>query len=175
MPAATGVCVVNSATTPDDLDGGVEGDAFGHQLADALEPEEAGVALVGVEHVGIDAERPQRPYPADAEHDLLAEAMVLVAAVQAVGHGHAVGGVAGHLRVEQVQRDAPDVGPPDVGGHRIAGQVDCHLHAGVGEAERARIELSPVLLLPSVRVEPLAEVALRVEQADADQRHAEVR
>ena len=48
----------------------------GHVLADPLEAEEAGVALVGVEHRRVDAERAQRPHAADAEHDLLAQAVL---------------------------------------------------------------------------------------------------
>ena len=89
--------------------------AGGDVLADPLEAEEPGVALVGVEHVGFDAERPQRPHPTDAEHDLLAQPMVLVAAVEPVGDGDAVGRVALDVGVEQVQRDAADVGPPHPG------------------------------------------------------------
>ena len=37
---------------PDDLHGGVEPEPLVGQLADPLEPEEAGVPLVGVEHLG---------------------------------------------------------------------------------------------------------------------------
>jgi hypothetical protein len=43
------------------------------------------VALVGVEHLGVDAERLQGPDAADAEQDLLAEAVLDVTAVEAVG------------------------------------------------------------------------------------------
>ena len=116
------------------LDGGGERQPRCHELADPLEAEEAGVALVGVEHVGLQAEGAQRPDAADAEHDLLAQPVVLVAAVEAVGDGDAVGGVALDVGVQQVQRDAPDVGPPDVAAHRVAGEVDGDLDAGVDEA-----------------------------------------
>ena len=147
----------------------------GDELADALEAEEAGVALVRVEHVGLEAEGAQGAHAADAEHDLLAQAVVLVAAVEAVGDGDAVGGVALDVGVEHVQRDAPDVGAPHVGLDRVAGEVDGDLDAGVGEAERLRREVGDALLLPAVGVEALAEVALGVQQADGDERHAEVR
>ena len=40
--------------------------------------------------VGLEAERAQGADAADAEHDLLAQAVVLVAAVEAVGDGDAV-------------------------------------------------------------------------------------
>ena len=118
MPAGTGVWVVNTPPPRDRLDGGGERQPGADELADPLEAEEAGVALVGVEHLGLEAEGAQRPHPADAEHDLLAQPVVLVAAVEAVGDGDAVGGVALDVGVEQVQRDAPDVGAPDVGSAR---------------------------------------------------------
>jgi hypothetical protein len=53
------------------------------------------VALVGVEHLRMDAERPQRPHAADAEDDLLAQPVLGVAAVEPVGDGDGVGGIAG--------------------------------------------------------------------------------
>ena len=82
--------------------------------ADALEAEEAGVALVGVEHLGVDAERVERPHAADAEEDLLAQAVLGVAAVEPVGDLAQVVGVLVDVGVEQVERDAADVGPPDL-------------------------------------------------------------
>ena len=99
----------------------------------------------------------------------------LVAAVEAVGDGDAVGRVALDVGVEQVQLDAADVGPPDVGLDRVAGEVDGDLDAGVGERRAtAASKSADALLLPAVGVEALAEVALGVQQADADERHAEV-
>ena len=80
MPAGTGVCVVNTVPArvtssavsksrcgPSSADG---------ELADPLEAEEAGVALVGVEHLGLRGSgdprvRAQRADAADAEQQLL--------------------------------------------------------------------------------------------------------
>ena len=86
------------------LDRGGERQPGGDVLADPLQAEEPGVALVDVEHLRVDAEGPQRPHAADAEDDLLAQAVVRVAAVEAVGDRDAVGGVALDVGVEQVQR-----------------------------------------------------------------------
>ena len=98
------------------LDGLVEGQAVvDDRPAHALEAEEAGVALVGVEHLGVDAERLEGPDAADAEEDLLAEAVLDVAAVEPVGDPAQVIGVLVDVGVEQVERDAPDVGPPHLG------------------------------------------------------------
>ena len=49
------------------------------------------MALVAVEHLRVDPEGPQGAHAADAEDDLLAQAVVRVAAVEAVGDGDAVG------------------------------------------------------------------------------------
>ena len=125
--------------------------------------------------VGLEAEGAQGAHAADAEHDLLAQTVVLVAAVEAVGDGDAVGRVALDVGVEHVELDATDIGPPHVRLHLVAGEVDRDLDAGVVEPERLRGEVGDALLLPTVGVEALAEVALGVQQADADQRDAEVR
>ena len=163
------------AAAADDLDGGVEGQTLAHELADALQPEEPGVALVGVEHVRGQPERAQGAHATDAEDDLLAQTVVLVAAVQAIGDRDAVRRVAGDVGVEQVQRDSTDVGAPDVDLDLVAGEVDGELDARVDEAEGVGREVGDALLLPAAGVEALAEVALRVQQADADERNAEVR
>ena len=42
-------------------------------------------------------------------------------------------------------------------------------------AQRGRIDPFVALLLPAVAVELLVEVALGVEETDADERHAEIR
>ena len=60
-------------------------------------------------------------------------------------------------------------------GERLAGEVDGDLHA-VAQRDRhgVRVEVGEALLLPAVGDEALAEVAVAVEEADADERHAEV-
>jgi hypothetical protein len=81
---------------------------LGDELADALEPRKpAWPSLVW----NTWASRPsasQRPHAADAEHHLLAEAVLGVAAVQAVGDAPQLDrAVALHVGVEQVQRMRP--------------------------------------------------------------------
>ena len=118
-----------------DLEGGVEVEAraaVGHgELADALEPEEAGVALVGVEdlgHVGPGDPRvrAQRADAADAEQQLLEQAVLGRAAVQPVGDVAERDRVVLDVGVEQQQRHPSDLRHPDarrelaVGGQRQA-------------------------------------------------------
>jgi len=99
-----------------------------HEAADALEAEEGRVALVHVEDDGLEAERAQRAHAADAEHDLLPDAVLLVAAVELVGDVLDVGRVLGDVGVEQVQRHASHVRAPDLHDRRASGEVHLDTH-----------------------------------------------
>ena len=124
MPAGTGVCVVNTPPARTASTASAKVRPLGDELADALERQEAGVALVGVEHLGLEAERPQHAHAADAEHDLLAQAVLGVAAVQPVGDVGALGAVALDGGVEQVQLHPADLHLPRAHGDGVAGEVD---------------------------------------------------
>ncbi len=68
-----------------------EGEPVADQVADPLQPEEAGVAFVGVEDLrsrdsGESREGLHRAGAADAEQQLLQQAVLAAAAVQPVGH-----------------------------------------------------------------------------------------
>ena len=159
----------------DGLDGLVERQAFLEDAAaHALQAEEAGVTLVAMEDLGEGVDLLEGADAADAEEDLLLEAVLGVAAVETVGDVPADLGVLLDRRVEQVERDAADLGPPESGQERRAGQVDLD---GVAldrrEGHGVGVEGDVALLLPAVAVELLAEVAVGVEEADADQGDAE--
>ena len=145
------------------------------RLADPFEAEESGMALVGVEHLGGDAERPQGTHAADAEDDLLPQPVLFVAAVEPVGDRDRLGWIARNVRVEQVQRDPPDIDPPHAHGDVDIGERDRDLHPGRLQAERVGVDAFVALLLPALAVELLVEVALRVQQSDTDQGDAEIR
>ena len=121
MPAGTGVWVVKTVPARTAATRLVEGRAAGsagQQLADALQAEVAGVSLVGVEHLGLGvagdrAVGAHRPHPADADEDLLPDAVVLVAAVEPVGDAAQVGLVLLDVGVEQQQRHPADGRLPD--------------------------------------------------------------
>ena len=63
--------------------------------------------------VGLDAERRERAHAAHAEHDLLLDARVAIAAVEAVRDGAVALGVFRHVGIEQVERYVPDLRVPD--------------------------------------------------------------
>ena len=152
------------------------------QLADPLEPEEPGVALVGVEHLrlhvaGQAAVGAHGPDAADAEEQLLEEPVLGGAAVEPVGHLAQRRRVVLHVGVEQQQRHAPDLGDEDLRDQLVvAGHGDPHLRGAAVLLAQQRdrqpvgVEHRVGLLLPSLAGQLLAEVAHAVEQADADQR-----
>ena len=123
------------------------------------------MAFVDVVDGRVEAERAQRADTADAEQQLLADAVLAVAGVQRVRHPR---------HVEQVQRDRTDVVPPDGRAHGLAGEVHVDGDVLADEAERLRVELLVLLRLPAFVADALREVAAAVEEADADERQAEV-
>ena len=128
------------------------------------------MALVGVEDLDVLPRRPQGAHPADPEEDLLAHAVLGVAGVEAVGHRPGGGVVLLDVGVEQVELHATDHRPPQLGDQRRAGQVDRDPGAvDPVESHRVGVEAGVALLLPAVGVELLAEVALLVEEAHADE------
>ena len=171
---------------PDRLQRLVEAQALVDVGADALQAEETGVALVGVEHLrlgvpGDGAEGPHRAHAADAEQQFLAEPVLGAAAVQPVGDLAQGRLVLLHVGVEQQQRDPAHPGQPDLRRQRLIlgqGHGDPH-RVPVGVAEQlqrqaVRVAGRVALALPAVGGQRLGEVAVPVQQADADQRHAQV-
>ena len=160
-----------------DLERGVEVEAraaFGHgELADPLEPEEAGVALVGVEDLGLlGAGDPrvgaQRADATDAEQQLLEQAVLDGAAVQPVGDLTERSGVVLDVGVEQQQRHPPDLRDEDARGELVlARDGDPDLRRGAvlltqqGDRQPVGVEDRVALLLPALAGELLAEVAVR--------------
>lgn len=122
-----------------------------------------------------------RAHPADAQQHLLQQPVLAAAAVEAVGDVAFGGGVLLGVGVQHQQRHPPDLGLPDPGVQPTAAGQRQRDHAGaavrlahLGDGELVRVEQRVALLLPAVAGERLAEVAVAVEQADADDRRAQV-
>ena len=154
--------------------------ALGAQLADALEAEERGVALVGVAHGRPQARDLEGTHAADAEDDLLPDPHVDVAAVEAVRDLAIRGTVRGQVRVEEQEGRPADPHAPDQEVDVPLGDAHGHDRGDAGrrredlDREVERIDDGIALLLPGVRREHLPEEALPVEDPDPDERHAEV-
>ncbi len=138
------------------------------------------MALVQVDHGRIDAERRERLRTAGAEQAVLGQTNLRAALIKPPARPPGGGVVLGEARVEQEQRHAADGGQPHLERDLVPEQRDGQLQrpAVVADDERerqlGRVVLEPVLLLPAGRVDPLAEVAAPVEQADGDHGHAAI-
>ncbi len=121
MPAGTGVWVVKMLPALLASLATCEAHAaFAHDAPDPLEREEGRVPLVHVAHGRRQTDGFERVDAADAEHDLLAHAELLVASVER-SRDRAVGGVVLlEVRVEKEERDAADLHLPQL---RVHGAV----------------------------------------------------
>ena len=151
-----------------------------HEVGGALQAGKRRMALVHVDDLGLELERLQGADAADAEQVFLAHARFQVAAVEAVGELARAGLILGHIGVQEIERHAADLRLPDLRVNAFAAQIHVNEDAlaTVVFAKRQGHLLEVVdrvaFLLPAVGREVLAEIALLVAQADADQGHAEV-
>src|SRR3569832_1913881 len=164
----------------DELACNIERQAALHVLAYALENLECGVAFVDVPDGRLEAERAQRAYAADAEHDLLLDARVDVAAVQLIGDGAVDVVVLRHVAVEQIKADVAGLRLPHLEQHKPNNDGDKHVQlltvAVVRGLHRQLIEIGGRVVgdLFAVAVEGLREITLAIEHAHGDERNAEV-
>ena len=150
------------------------------ELAHPFELEKGRVSLVQVEDRGVEAEATQHAHAADAEHELLAQPVLAVAAVEDVRDVARPRGIALDLRVEEIERDAADPHAPDAEPHRheiavVVGELDDRSHRHELQRQAARIVAWVALDLPVLLVELLPEVPAAVEEADPDEWDAELR
>ena len=138
------------------------------------------VSLVHVE-LGdvVVAERSHDAYAADAEDDLLAEPVALVAAVELAGEQPVLLGIGGQVGINevygnQVVRDATHLVPP--GAQFDVAFSYVHVRAGWHFLEVGfRVPNDDLFPLVPVLVETLVEIAFAMEKAHRDQGHPEVR
>ena len=150
------------------------------ELAGPLGQQECRVPLVQVPDGRRHAERPQRTHATDAEDQLLVEPHLPAADVQDVRDGPVLDGVLAHVRVEQQHRDAADLRQPDRDRQLATGQLQLHVERqavralDAGQRQPAEVVVGVRVFLMAVGVDRLAEVALAVQQADADERQRHV-
>ena len=144
------------------------------------------MALVGVEDLGLGvrgdrAEGPDGPHPADAEQEFLPQPVLAAAAVEPVGDLAQRRVVLLDVGVEQQQRHPADLRDPDLRpeGRAVGqGHGDPHRRALLVPQQRqrqaVRVLRRVALRLPALGRQRLREVAVPVEQAHADQGHAEI-
>src|SRR5262249_34016754 len=115
------------------------------------------MTLVHVEDRRLDAESREGAHAADAEQDLLSDSLLAVSAVERRRHRAALRGVLRQVAVEQKERDASDVQPPDRRDDVLAGEIDRDLDRESLEPERLGVVVGIRLALPAGLVERLSE------------------
>ena len=162
------------------LQRGMERETALHLAPYPFQHQEGGMAFVDVIGGGLDPQLLQRAHAADAEHDLLLNACVLVAAVELVRDIAVFDAVDGQVGVEQAQADMADMRFPDLDLQHAAGQFDLDVDFAAflahGRMYRQIVELGIGVVgnLVAVVVDALEEVTLAVEQPDGDERQAHV-
>ncbi len=140
------------------------------------------MSLVDMPDRRIDSERTQHSGPADAEHGLLSEACLAASHVEDVGNRAISGIVLWEVRVEQDEGNPPDVDPPcadrdvpAIEGDRYAKRAPAVRIEHFANGTSSHLEPLIRVLLPAVGVDGLAKEAPPIEEADGDERHAEIR
>ena len=163
----------------DDLQRACQGVALLHVLAAALQHQEGRVALVDVPRGGLQAEAAQHARAADAEHYLLLQAHLATAAVELARDATVRLAVLGHVGVQEVETDMADARLPDVHPDAASRKIEVDAQALAVDVHRldrhvAEIRGHDLRDLVAVAVDGLGEVAVVVQQADADEGNAEV-
>jgi hypothetical protein len=84
------------------------------------------------------------------------------------------------VRIQQVKRDAADLDEPRLGAHAAAAHQDFDQHRlarfvrHLLNRQHGRMGFAVVLFLPAVAPQALAKIAVAINQADGDERQAEV-
>ncbi len=138
------------------------------------------VAFVEMADLHVDAQFLHQPPAAHAEHDLLQQSFVFAGGVEVGGDAAVPGVVQGVVAVEQIQHDLADARLPDAQQERAPGQFQPHarpapiLAAHRRNRQAPRIVVRKRLELAAIAIQHLPEIALLIEQPDADYRHAQV-
>ncbi len=146
-------------------------DARGDVLAGALGEEQRGVALVEMPDRRIDPERPQRPHPADAQHQLLVEPHLAAADVEDVGDRPVGVAVLGDVGVEEQDRRPADLGAPhgdlEVAARQLHADLEWFAVRALDPADRQprQVVVRVGVLLVAVGVDRLVEVAVAIHEA----------
>ncbi len=137
--------------------------------------------LVHVIHARFESEGRERPKTADAQHDFLPNARVVVAAVELVGNGAIFRTeIFRDVGIEENQAHPAHIQQPDFDLDRAIGEIylDANfpvVRVGCGQ-NRECIEVTGgiAFLLPAIGIQILPKVAVLIQKRHADERKVEV-
>ena len=147
-----------------------------HPLANPFERGKDAVSFVQMINAGHDSQGGQCFDPAHAQHQLLADARAVIAAVQPAGQVAVFRAVAVDVAIQQIEVHPPNAHQPHLGQQLAGAGGDLHRHVLAGRIAGGlhrhvfdfRVEIFFALI--AFGVEMLLEIALVVEQPDGHQR-----
>src|SRR5208337_799918 len=152
-----------------------------HQTCDVFQRQKGRMPFVHVINGGMKPQRLQGAISADAEHDLLPDAHLPIAAIKLVGDMAIVRmRVERNVGIQQVERNPPDVHPPYLRINRASGEVNFYHYRLAARTDRnlyrkvVEVVINMRFLLPSRLAEVLAEISLLVKQPDTHQRNVKI-
>ena len=128
------------------------------------------MTFVRVKHAGMDSQSAKNTHAADAEHDFLSNPVFFVSSVKACGKFAIAVLVFVDIRVHQIERNRPEVHAPDNDKDVQAPDVQFDekpfiVFRTCGFDWRfAPFEQFVNVFLPAVRLNPLVEISLRVDE-----------
>ena len=162
--------------------GFVESHAFFlHSIANSFEDGKRAVSFVQMKDARRDAHRFQRAKTANSQKQLLPDAHAAVPTVQTRRQVPIFRGISFDIRIQQKEVDSARpsratlcarIEPSarfDLDRHGLAVRANRRLHRRLID-----VGLEVLFPLPTVAIEPLAEISLAIEKSDADQRNPEV-
>ena len=151
-----------------------------HEAPNPLQSEKGRVPFVHVIHGRLQTQRFQYAATADTQHHLLPDAQFAIAPVELVDQIPAPGLVCIEVSVQQVETDAPNCRFPDLSPYILFRVSYFHGHGeAIGSTSQFQRKVMEIIdnvafLLPAGRIEVLREIALLIEEPDADQRHPKI-
>ena len=151
-----------------------------HAIANGFEDRKSAVAFVEVQNARRDAHGFQGAKTSHAEQQFLPDSDARISAIETRRELDVLRGVPFNVRIQKQQIAAAHFHAPDFRADQSAARLDLHRHRFAVGPDRqfhghmGYIRLQILFLLPAARVEPLPEISLAVEQADADQRNSQI-
>src|SRR5262249_46962196 len=141
---------------------------------------ECSVAFISVKDSRLNAQGAQNTHASDAKYNLLSNPMFLVAAVKACGEFPVPMLVFFNIGVHQVERYGTEADAPDDNEYAETANLQLNKESlfgvGAGRFNRRFIAFQQFIdvFLPTVRLNSLMKITLRINEADSDQGNTEV-
>jgi hypothetical protein len=142
--------------------------------------DEGAMPLIDMPDSGLDPQGPKCTDAACPQDDLLGEPHLPATDVEDAGDCSIPWIVVRHVRVQEQQRDPPDLDQPELGRNLAFGKRDAHQETASPGArdgpdrESGEVVHEVAMLLEAVRIDGLAEITTTVQQPNTDEWETEI-